>query len=95
MAINTNPSSRRALLAAAAGGTVALVAESLVRPLPTRAADPDVGFKIAVWFWNSRNLSSYADAGNFDAITYRVNGGYNGKAARDAYWATAKRVLGA
>jgi hypothetical protein len=34
MAINTNPSSRRALLAAAAGGTVALVAESLARPLP-------------------------------------------------------------
>ena len=62
---------------------------------PTRAADPDVGFRIAVWFWNSRNLSAYADSGNFDAITYRINGGYNGKAARDAYWATAKRVLGA
>ena len=43
MAINTNPSSRRALLAAAAGGTVALVAESLVRPLPVRAgSDGDV-----------------------------------------------------
>jgi len=43
MAINTNPSSRRALLAAAAGGTVALVAESLARPLPARAgSDGDV-----------------------------------------------------
>ena len=42
MAVNTNPSSRRALLAAAAGGTVALVAESLARPLPARAADGDV-----------------------------------------------------
>ena len=43
MAINTNPSSRRALLAAAAGGTVALVAESLARPLPVRAgSDGDV-----------------------------------------------------
>ena len=40
MAINTNPSSRRALLAAAAGGTVALVAESLARPLAARAEDP-------------------------------------------------------
>lgn len=39
MAINTNPSSRRALLAAAAGGTVALVAESLARPLAARAGD--------------------------------------------------------
>jgi hypothetical protein len=43
MAVNTNPSSRRALLAAAAGGTVALVAESLARPLPVRAgSDGDV-----------------------------------------------------
>ncbi len=62
---------------------------------PKRAADPDVGFRTAAWFWNSRNLNSYADAGNFDAITYRVNGGYNGKASRDAYYARALRVLGA
>jgi putative chitinase len=62
---------------------------------PTRAADPDVGFKTAVWFWNSRNLNRYADSGNFDAITYRVNGGYNGKASRDEYYARAKQVLGA
>jgi len=41
MAINTSPSSRRALLAAAAGGTVALVAESLARPLAARAQEPE------------------------------------------------------
>ncbi|KFE72096.1 peptidoglycan-binding protein [Hyalangium minutum] len=62
---------------------------------PTRAADPDVGFRTAAWFWNSRNLNSYADQGNFDAITYRVNGGYNGKASRDAYYQRALGVLGA
>jgi hypothetical protein len=39
MAINTNPSSRRALLAAAAGGTAAFLAESLARPQPARAHD--------------------------------------------------------
>ncbi|WP_257447924.1 LysM peptidoglycan-binding domain-containing protein [Archangium lipolyticum] len=61
---------------------------------PTRAADPDVGFRTAAWYWNNRNLNSYADAGNFDAITYRVNGGYNGKASRDAYYARALQVLG-
>jgi predicted chitinase/LysM repeat protein len=61
---------------------------------PTRAADPDVGFRTAAWFWNSRNLNQYADAKNFDAITYRVNGGYNGKASRDAYYARALQVLG-
>jgi putative chitinase len=62
---------------------------------PHLAATPEMGFRIAQWFWNSRGLNGYADAGNFDAITYRVNGGYNGKAARDAYWARAKAVLGA
>jgi predicted chitinase/LysM repeat protein len=62
---------------------------------PALAATPEIGFRIAQWFWNSRNLNSYADAGNFDAITYRVNGGYNGKAARDTYYARARQVLGA
>jgi putative chitinase len=62
---------------------------------PTRAADPDVGFRTAAWFWNSRNLNAAADAGNFDYITYRVNGGYNGKASRDAYYNRALQVLGA
>jgi predicted chitinase len=62
---------------------------------PTRAADPDVGFRTAAWYWNNRNLNQYADAGNFDAITYRVNGGYNGKAERDAYYNRALQVLGA
>ncbi len=61
---------------------------------PRRAADPDVGFRTAAWFWNSRNLNSFADAGNFDAITLRVNGGFNGKASRDAYYARAMQVLG-
>jgi predicted chitinase len=61
---------------------------------PTRAADPDVGFRTAAWFWNSRDLNSFADAGNFDAITFRVNGGFNGKASRDTYYARALQVLG-
>ncbi len=62
---------------------------------PKRAADIDVGFRVAVWFWNSRNLNAYADARNFDTITYRINGGYNGKASRDTYYARARSVLGA
>jgi len=62
---------------------------------PALAATPAIGFRIAQWFWNSRGLNDYADAGNFDAITLRVNGGYNGKAARDAYYARARQVLGA
>ncbi|QRN97885.1 LysM peptidoglycan-binding domain-containing protein [Archangium violaceum] len=60
---------------------------------PTRAADPDVGFRTAAWFWNSRNLNTYADAGNFREVTRRINGGYNGLASREAYYNRALDVL--
>jgi len=62
---------------------------------PTRAADPDVGFRTAAWFWNTRNLNSYADAGNFREVTRRINGGYNGMADRQAFYDRALKVLGA
>eukprot|EP01017_Pseudomicrothorax_dubius_P020657 TRINITY_DN22454_c0_g1_i1.p1 TRINITY_DN22454_c0_g1~~TRINITY_DN22454_c0_g1_i1.p1 ORF type:complete len:125 (+),score=24.87 TRINITY_DN22454_c0_g1_i1:149-523(+) len=67
---------------------------------PQQVATPQVGFKVAVWFWNSRGLSAYADKNNqasFDQITLRVNGCINcavtHKANRDAYWRKAKSVL--
>jgi len=62
---------------------------------PKRAADVDVGFRTAAWFWNSRRLSPLADAGKFREITQRINGGINGLAARERYYARAKQVLGA
>ncbi len=61
---------------------------------PDLASDPDVAFRVAVWFWNSRNLNKYADLRNFDAITYRINGGDNGKEDRDRRYKKAKEVLG-
>ena len=62
---------------------------------PRRAADPDVGFRVAGWFWTTRGLNDLADRRQFDAITRRINGGLNGKAERDRYYALALRVLGA
>ncbi|HZI10084.1 MAG TPA: glycoside hydrolase family 19 protein, partial [Myxococcus sp.] len=62
---------------------------------PKRAADLDVGFRTAAWFWNSRNLSPLADQGNFREITRRINGGYTGLASRERYYARARQVLGA
>jgi predicted chitinase len=60
---------------------------------PKRAADVDVGFRTAAWFWNTRNLNTYADAGNFREVTRRINGGYNGLADREAYYRRALNVL--
>ena len=47
----------------------------------------------AAWFWASRGLSTLADAGQFDKITQRINGGQNGAADRQALYAKALKVL--
>ncbi len=60
---------------------------------PKRAADLDVGFRTAAWYWTTHGLNKYADAGNFREITRRINGGYNGESSREAYYRRALNVL--
>ena len=47
----------------------------------------------AAWFWATNGLNSLADAGKFDAITQRINGGQNGAADRQALYAKALKAL--
>jgi putative chitinase len=47
----------------------------------------------AAWFWSSNGLSELADAGRFEAITRKVNGGLNGQADRLAIYKRALDVL--
>ena len=47
----------------------------------------------AAWFWSSKGLNTLADAGKFDTITNRINGGQNGAADRRALYARALKVL--
>ena len=47
----------------------------------------------AAWFWASGGLNTLADAGQFDKITQRINGGQNGAADRQALYARALKVL--
>ncbi|MCH4873008.1 glycoside hydrolase family 19 protein [Pseudomonas sp. TMW22091] len=47
----------------------------------------------AAWFWASRGLNTLADAGQFDTITRRINGGQNGVADRQTLYARALKVL--
>jgi putative chitinase len=61
---------------------------------PKLASNPEIGFRIAGHFFESRELNKLADQQKFDSITKLVNGGFNGKADRDRYYATAKKVLG-
>lgn len=60
---------------------------------PGMATRPDVAFRIATWYWSSRNLNQYADRGDFSSITYRINGGYNGAADRNRLHGIARSVL--
>jgi putative chitinase len=44
-------------------------------------------------YWDMRKLNALADAGDFEAITRKVNGGLNGHADRVARWERVKAVL--
>lgn len=63
---------------------------------PEKALELENTFRIACWFWTSRKLNLFADkgSGHFDEITFKVNGGYNGKVDRDKYYKRALEVLG-
>jgi predicted chitinase len=64
---------------------------------PPRAANPDVAFRVAGLFWSKKGLNQLADAATadaFTAITKRINGGTNGLADRQAFYAAARTVLG-
>ncbi|MQU28243.1 glycoside hydrolase family 19 protein [Pseudomonas helleri] len=47
----------------------------------------------AAWYWATRGLNTLADAGKFDTITKRINGGQNGAADRQMLYARALKVL--
>jgi len=63
---------------------------------PTLLATSQYGFRSAIWFWNTRRLSTYADQNTsaaFTTITRRINGGTNGAADRVMFWRRARSVL--
>jgi putative chitinase len=54
---------------------------------------PEWASKSAAWFWSTRGLNGLADAGAFDKITRRINGGQNGAEERRALYERALEVL--
>jgi predicted chitinase len=70
--------------------------EALGLPLeqnPEMVANPEVGMRVAAWYWKSRNLNSLAEAGDFAGVTRRINGGYNGWDDRMRYYGRALTSL--
>jgi putative chitinase len=60
---------------------------------PELLCEPVNACRSAAWFWKSHGLNELADAGNFERITRRINGGINGQADRLALWEVAKREM--
>jgi putative chitinase len=61
---------------------------------PEMLEHPDYACRSAAWFWKTHGLNELADAGAFEKITRRINGGLNGQDDRLALWNVAKKVLG-
>jgi predicted chitinase len=61
---------------------------------PHLAAMPEVGFRVAAWYWSRYRLNDLADALDFRGITRAINGGYNGLEQRLGYYHRALEVLG-
>lgn len=60
---------------------------------PVMLERKELSCRSAAWFWWSRGLNAFADAGMFEKITRRINGGLNGQADRLAYFKRAQEVL--
>lgn len=62
--------------------------------MPALLELPDAAAASAGWYWKARNLNRFADAGDFVGLTRAINGGTNGLADRQQFWARAKVALG-
>lgn len=60
---------------------------------PEKLAEPQWAALSACDYWDDKGLNALADAGQFELITRRVNGGLNGQADRVARWERAKKAL--
>lgn len=60
---------------------------------PELLEEPELACRSAAYFWASRGCNALSDAGDFVAITRKINGRINGMAERQRYWRFAKSVL--
>lgn len=61
---------------------------------PELLEQPEHGCASAAWFWTTNGCNELADAGLFDKITRKINGGTHGADERRALWLKARKALG-
>lgn len=60
---------------------------------PEKAAEIEVGCRIAGWFWQTKGLNELADKSFFEMITKRINGGLTHLRERREFYTKALSVL--
>jgi putative chitinase len=60
---------------------------------PELLATPKLASRSAGCFWQSHGLNIYADTGEFEKLTRRINGGLNGLDDRKLLWGAAQNAL--
>lgn len=61
---------------------------------PELLEQPLGAVRSSMWYWKTHDLNALADKDDVKAVTKRINGGYNGLAARQKYLERAKKALG-
>lgn len=57
-------------------------------------SDQDLAVRTACEYWRNKGLNIFADRDDFDTVTYRINGGHNGRDERYKALQRAKNKLG-
>lgn len=61
---------------------------------PELVGQPEVGCRVAAWYWKTQGLNELADRGDVRGITQRMHGDFAGLDARLKYYKQAKVTLG-
>jgi putative chitinase len=86
----------RGLIQITGRANYALAGQALLLDLvqnPSLLSSPNLAARSAAWFWHEHGLNDLADAGDFERITRRINGGLNGYLKRVALLEAARQVF--
>lgn len=60
---------------------------------PELLASPEWAVKSSLWFWEYNELNEFADSGDFELLTRKINGGLNGFKKRLEYYERCKQCF--
>lgn len=74
--------------------SITLYSDDRLVQKPDLLLEPEYALAAACWYWNSRNLNNYADEGDINTISVKINGGTIGLNERSAKFCEYSELLG-